>query len=55
MNRLKAVCAILFVLAGTLFLTDREPISTSLWDVGGDSHANIGWLDSRDYEKKPIG
>jgi kynurenine formamidase len=45
MNRWKAVCAILVVLAGTLFLTDREPKSTSLWDVYDQSLKHAKYVD----------
>ncbi|HTT17757.1 MAG TPA: hypothetical protein VMG82_02360, partial [Candidatus Sulfotelmatobacter sp.] len=45
MNRWKAFCAILVVLAGTLFLTDREPKSTSLWDVYDQSLKHAKYVD----------
>jgi kynurenine formamidase len=45
MNRWEAVCAILVVLAGTLFLADREPKSTSLWDVYDQSLKHAKYVD----------
>jgi len=45
MNRWKAVCAILAVLTGTLFLTGREPKSTSLWDVYDQSLKHAKYVD----------
>jgi kynurenine formamidase len=45
MNRWNAVCAILVVLAGTLFLTDRERKSTSLWDVYDQSLKHAKYVD----------
>ncbi|MGA9391341.1 MAG: cyclase family protein [Candidatus Sulfotelmatobacter sp.] len=45
MNHWKAVCAILVVLGGTLFLTDREPKSTSLWDVYDQSLKQAKYVD----------